>query len=246
MQLELPVASAGTANERTKQDAFAPIFARLRTPESATFEEERRRRKERLAGGFRILAALGLAEGVAGHITARDPEETDTFWVNPFGLGFDRIRVSDLIRVDAEGEVVEGTWPVNVSAFAIHAHIHSARPEVVSAVGLVLQSPAFGQGLPTRVGQCSTTRVKWVGTRLDNTPGSGSAIQFMNGGLQVSYDQVAAVDRSRPGDPVRMCLISIPKECPPGDNRGRVYETTNLRARGSWSLPDAEHMCGGA
>ena len=133
MQLESPVASAGTANERTKQDAFAPIFARLRPPESATFEEERRRRKERLAGGFRILAALGLAEGVAGHITARDPEETDTFWVNPFGLGFDRIRVSDLIRVDAEGEVVEGTRPVNVSAFAIHAHIHSARPEVVAA-----------------------------------------------------------------------------------------------------------------
>jgi hypothetical protein len=117
---------------------------------------------------------------------------------------------------------------------------------LVSAVGLVLQTPAIAQSSPTRIGQCSVTRVKWVGTRLDNTPGSGSAIQFMNGGYQVSYDQVAAVDRSRPGDPVSMCLISRPKDCPSGDDRGRVYKTTNLRTRHSWSLPDAEHMCGGA
>ena len=117
---------------------------------------------------------------------------------------------------------------------------------VISVVGLALQTPAIAQSPPMRVGQCSMTRVKWVGTRLDNTPGSGSAIQFMNGGYQVSYDQVAAVDRSRPGDPVRMCLIFLPKDCPPGDDRGRVYKTTNLRTRRSWSLPDAEHMCGGA
>jgi hypothetical protein len=78
------------------------------------------------------------------------------------------------------------------------------------------------------------------------TPGSGSAIVFANGGYQVSYEQEAAVDRSRPGDPVRICLVSIPKDCPPGDDRGRVYKTTNLRTHGSWTLPDAEHMCGGA
>lgn len=117
---------------------------------------------------------------------------------------------------------------------------------LISAVGLALQTPAIAQGSPTRVGQCSMTRIKWVGTRLDNAPGSGSAIQFKNGGYQVSYDQVAAVDRSRPGDPVRMCLVYQPKDCPPGDDRGRVYKTTNLRTRRSWSLPDAEHMCGGA
>jgi hypothetical protein len=118
---------------------------------------------------------------------------------------------------------------------------------LVSAVGLALQTPAFARSLlPTRVGECSTTRVKWVGTRLGNTPGSGSAIQFINGGYQVSYDQVAAVDRSRPGDPARMCLISIPKDCPLGDDRGRVYKTMNLRTHGSWGLPDAEHMCRGA
>ncbi len=133
MQLEVPISTAGAADDRSKQDAYAPIFARLLPPKAASLAEERRRRKERLAGGLRIFATLGFAEGVAGHITARDPEFTDTFWVNPFGMGFDRIRVSDLIRVDARGDVVEGSGPLNVSAFAIHANIHEARPDVVAA-----------------------------------------------------------------------------------------------------------------
>ena len=59
---------------------------KLAPPIFATVAEERRHRKERLAGGFRIFAASGFSEGVAGHITARDPEFTDTFWVNPFGM----------------------------------------------------------------------------------------------------------------------------------------------------------------
>lgn len=133
MQLEEPNFATRATADRSKQEAFAPIFDGLGPPSAVSLAEERRRRKERLAAGFRILAALGLAEGVAGHITARDPEFPETFWVNPFGLGFDRIRVSDLIRSNERGEVVEGSGPLNVSAFAIHAQIHAARPEVVAA-----------------------------------------------------------------------------------------------------------------
>ena len=117
----------------TKEDAYAPIFQLFARPQFATCAEERQHRKERLAGAFRIFAALGFSEGVVGHITARDPEFTDTFWVNPFGMGFGEIKVSDLIRVDGRGDVVEGSRPVNVSAFAIHHQIHEARPEVVAA-----------------------------------------------------------------------------------------------------------------
>ena len=119
--------------DRMKQGAFDPIFRQFPQPQFASLAEERQQRKERLAGGFRIFAALGFSEGVAGHITARDPEFTDTFWVNPFGMHFGEIRVSDLIRVDARGNVVEGTRPVNVAAFAIHYQIHEARPDVVAA-----------------------------------------------------------------------------------------------------------------
>jgi hypothetical protein len=105
---------------------------------------------------------------------------------------------------------------------------------------------AEAANLPQRVGQCVETRVKAVENRLENAPGSGSAIEFANGGYQVSYDQVPAVDASRPGDPVTMCLVAIPQGCPPGDDRGRSDRTTNRRTAKSWTLPDSEHGCGGA
>ena len=126
-----PAPEADLAN--AKEQAYDSIFSRLGPPKFKTVAEERRHRKQRLAGAFRIFANFGFCEGVAGHITARDPEFPETFWVNPFGLHFGQIKASDLIRVDAEGNVVEGDRPVNVSAFAIHYQIHRARPDVVAA-----------------------------------------------------------------------------------------------------------------
>jgi ribulose-5-phosphate 4-epimerase/fuculose-1-phosphate aldolase len=102
-------------------------------PEFATVEEERRHRKQRLAAAFRVFGQFGFDEGTAGHITARDPELLDHFWVNPLGMNFKQIRVRDLLLVNEVGEVVEGTWPLNTAAFVIHSSIHSARPDVVSA-----------------------------------------------------------------------------------------------------------------
>jgi ribulose-5-phosphate 4-epimerase/fuculose-1-phosphate aldolase len=105
-------------------------------PAPTTFsspEEERRHMKQRLAAGFRLFARFGFDEGVAGHITARDPELADHFWVNPFGMHFAHVRASDLILVNHEGEVVEGKHPVNRAAFAIHSRVHAARPEVKAA-----------------------------------------------------------------------------------------------------------------
>jgi ribulose-5-phosphate 4-epimerase/fuculose-1-phosphate aldolase len=96
-------------------------------------EEERTYRKQRLAAAFRLFSRFGFDEGVAGHITARDPELTDHFWVNPFGMHFSQIRVSDLLLVNHEGEVVQGDWAVNRAAFAIHSQVHAARPDVIAA-----------------------------------------------------------------------------------------------------------------
>lgn len=103
------------------------------SPPERNTEDERRHRQERLAGAFRLFARHGFDFGLAGHITARDPELTDHFWVNPFGLHFARIRVSDLLLVNSRGEIAYGRGPLNRAAFAIHAAIHEARPEVVSA-----------------------------------------------------------------------------------------------------------------
>src|SRR5438105_12027760 len=81
-------------------------------PTFTTVEEERLHRKQRLAAAFRMFSKCGFDEGVAGHITARDPELSDHFWVNPFGMHFGHIRVSDLLLVNHHGEVVEGGRPV--------------------------------------------------------------------------------------------------------------------------------------
>jgi hypothetical protein len=122
----------------------------------------------------------------------------------------------------------------------------------IVALPLADGGPAAAAPLPTRIGQCSRTAISRIGQRLEDAstgrpiPGSGSAVQFANGGYQVSYDEIPQIARSRPGDPVRICLVSVPRNCPPGDARGRVYKTTNLRTRQSWTLPDSEHMCGGA
>lgn len=96
-------------------------------------EEERLDRKQHLAAAFRMFSRCGFDEGVAGHITVRDPELTDHFWVNPFGMHFGHIRVSDLILVNHSGDVVEGNRSVNAAAFAIHSQVHAARPDVVAA-----------------------------------------------------------------------------------------------------------------
>jgi len=122
--------------ERTDLGAFQPEQEGLSIdlPEaSADIETERRHRKERLAAGLRIMGRMHLAEGVAGHVTVRDPEHSDHFWVNPFGLNFKLMTVSDLILVNHVGEVVEGDKPVNAAAFAIHSQIHAARPDVIAA-----------------------------------------------------------------------------------------------------------------
>jgi ribulose-5-phosphate 4-epimerase/fuculose-1-phosphate aldolase len=102
-------------------------------PVFATLKEERVHRKQRLAAAFRLFSKFGFDEGVVGHITARDPEFNDTFWVNPFGLHFSLIKVSDLVRVDHTGKVVEVGRPVNAAAYAIHSRVHAARPDSVSA-----------------------------------------------------------------------------------------------------------------
>lgn len=102
-------------------------------PAFDTMEAERQHRKERLAAAFRLFGAFGFDEGVAGHITARDPEREDHFWLNPLGKNFKQIRVSDLILVNHKGEVVEGNGLVNTAAFVIHGNVHAARPDVIAA-----------------------------------------------------------------------------------------------------------------
>ena len=126
--------SPAVADDTAAKIVAATLGAAVLGP--PTFDDvadERAHRKAKLAGALRIFGRFGFAEGVAGHITVRDPERPDHFWVNPFGKSFRQMRASDLLLVNHQGEVVEGDAPVNRAAFVIHSAIHKARPEVVAA-----------------------------------------------------------------------------------------------------------------
>jgi ribulose-5-phosphate 4-epimerase/fuculose-1-phosphate aldolase len=136
MRRSTVVRMAVTENETRAIDGIplTPKAVGLEGPATfETVEEERLHRKQKLAGALRIFGRVGFGEGVAGHITVRDPEFPDHFWVNPFGMSFRHVRVSDLILVNHSGDVVYGSRPVNRAAFVIHSAIHQARPEVISA-----------------------------------------------------------------------------------------------------------------
>jgi hypothetical protein len=102
--------------------------------------------------------------------------------------------------------------------------------------------------LPTHILTCGGSVVTDIGGRLEGDThfSSGTSVFFENGGGQVSYDRVSAIVSSKKGDHVLVCLVFIPSNCPAGDDRGKIYTTTNLRTLESWTLPDSQHSCGGA
>jgi len=129
---------SGTAPNEPKISSNHAKAQLQKFPSPPTFQDkyaEREYLKGRLALAFRIFGKLGFDEGVAGHITLRDPVDPHAFWVNPFGVAFSLIKSSDLILVDHSGKVVDG-GPVrllNTAAYMIHAAIHKARPDVLCA-----------------------------------------------------------------------------------------------------------------
>jgi ribulose-5-phosphate 4-epimerase/fuculose-1-phosphate aldolase len=93
----------------------------------------RAERKRQVALGYRILAAQRWGDLGDGHISARDPEQGDCFWLLRYGVSYHRARVRDLVLVGPDGELREGEGVINTAAFYIHHPILMARPDVVSA-----------------------------------------------------------------------------------------------------------------
>ncbi len=106
-----------------------------RPPTFDNINDTRRHLKQHLAGAFRVFARQGFDEGVAGHISLRDPGNPALFWINPLSTHFSQIRASDLVLVSEAGEVFPGgaQSAINGPAFAIHSAIHRARPDLNAA-----------------------------------------------------------------------------------------------------------------
>ena len=115
-------------------------------------QTERSWAKQHMAAAFRTFARLGWADGASGHISLRDPVNSDWFWINPYAMHFALIKPDDLVLVDHSGRPVQPTpHRVNAAGFIIHSSIHLARPDINAACHM--HSPAgrawssFGKGI---------------------------------------------------------------------------------------------------
>lgn len=93
--------------------------------------EVRAHRRQRLALAYRIFGAMGWGSLGDGHVSARDPERTDCFWLGRYGVPFRYMTPDDLVLVRADG-TVEGGGHINMAAYYIHAPVHESVPGVVS------------------------------------------------------------------------------------------------------------------
>ncbi len=119
------------------------------------------------------------------------------------------------------------------------------------AEALAGSTASVSTAMPTRPAQCVRTRIKEVTTRFGNplteaNAGDGIYVAYENGGGVNSYDRGPEFKGVAAGQPAVLCLVTIPRDCPAGDDRGRVYYTLDLATRGAWLTPDSEHSCGGA
>ncbi len=83
-----------------------------------------------LAALYRLFVRYGWTDLIYTHISARVPGEPEHYLINPYGLLFDEVTASNLIKVNFEGEVVAGDYPYNDAGHAIHSAVLKARPEM--------------------------------------------------------------------------------------------------------------------
>jgi ribulose-5-phosphate 4-epimerase/fuculose-1-phosphate aldolase len=83
-----------------------------------------------LAAAYRLTDMFGMTTLVYNHITARVPGTTDEFFINEFGLGYNEITASNLVRINVDGRVLEGGPTVNLPGYVIHSAVHAARHDV--------------------------------------------------------------------------------------------------------------------
>ena len=86
--------------------------------------------RRQLAAAYRLVDHFGWTELIYGHLTARVPGEAPHFLINPFGLNYDEVTASNLVKIDLDGKIVEPSLhPVNYAGFVIHSAVHMAHAE---------------------------------------------------------------------------------------------------------------------
>ncbi|RPB01147.1 arad-like aldolase/epimerase [Choiromyces venosus 120613-1] len=131
------------AEGKTALQAISQGVALPGIPWFTSMEKKRHWILEHMAGAFRVFARKGYTEGMAGHISVRDPEDPGAFWTNslvklyPSGGGgiLDYLKAGDMILVNEDGVAIGGNknHPANAAGFLIYSAVHRARPDVHAA-----------------------------------------------------------------------------------------------------------------
>ncbi len=112
----------------------SPVFQRRIQPGTGIGDAEWRMRVD-LAACYRLVDHYSMDDMFATHISARVPGQHEHFLVNPYGILFNQVTASNLVKTDLEGNIVQDTEHViNPAGFVIHSAIHAARPDVTCIV----------------------------------------------------------------------------------------------------------------
>ena len=112
------------------------LQARRRASAEPASAAERAMRVD-LAAAYRLAALDGWDDLIYSHISAAVPDEPGHFLINPFGLTFDEVTASNLVKINEAAEIIgDSPHSVNVTGFALHAALHSARPDAVCVLHL--------------------------------------------------------------------------------------------------------------
>ena len=104
---------------------------------NAPISEDERKTRIELAACYRLAQREGWDELIYNHISARVPGPEHHFLINPFGLAFEEVTASNLVKIDLDGKVIgDSPYPVNAAGFTIHSAVHAARPEVGCVIHL--------------------------------------------------------------------------------------------------------------
>ncbi|WP_206956234.1 class II aldolase/adducin family protein [Trinickia acidisoli] len=108
-----------------------------RVAQSAPQSDAERRVRTDLAAAYRLVAMNGWDDLIYTHISASVPNEPGHFLINPFGLAFDEVSASNLVKIDIEGNIVGASdHPINATGFALHAAVHAARADAFCVMHL--------------------------------------------------------------------------------------------------------------
>ena len=110
-------------------DSLAVLNADDQSENQAAYDEAQARID--LAACYRLVQHYGLSDLIDNHITAAVPGADGRVLINPYGLRYDEVTASNLIRIDLAGNILEETpHEINPAGYVIHSAVHAARPDV--------------------------------------------------------------------------------------------------------------------